>query len=72
MNLTTRNTYLFAISLINSGGNLGGFFAPIIIGALLDAFNNNYNLAFMYFVVVLVIGFALILSRKEPIQEEAV
>ena len=68
MGITTRDTYSFAISLVNSGGNLGGFFAPIIIGALLDAFNNNYNIAFMYFVVVLVIGFVLIMSLKEPKQ----
>ena len=37
MNVTTTRTYPFAISIINSGGNLGGFFAPMIVGALLDA-----------------------------------
>lgn len=68
MGITSRDTYSFAISIVNSGGNLGGFFAPIIIGALLDAFNNNYNIAFMYFVVVLIIGFVLIMSLKEPKQ----
>lgn len=68
MGITSRDTYSFAISLVNSGGNLGGFFAPIIIGALLDAFHNNYNIAFLYFVAVLILGFVLILSLKEPRQ----
>lgn len=68
MNLTKRETYPVAIAVVNSGGNLGGFFSPMIIGLLLDAFG-NYNLAFMYFVVVLVIAFFLILSLVEPAQE---
>lgn len=65
MNITTDETYPFAISVINSGGNLGGFFAPIIVGALLDAFAGNYTVAFSYFVVVLLIGLVLILTLTE-------
>jgi sugar phosphate permease len=66
MGLTTTNTYPFAISIINSGGNLGGFFAPIIVGMLLDHTGGNYTIAFSYFVVVLVIAFVLLLSLTEP------
>lgn len=65
MNLTNRDTYPVSVAVVNSGGNLGGFFSPMIIGAVLDA-TGNYNLAFMYFVVVLVIAFFLILSLVEP------
>lgn len=65
MNLTTAHTYPFAISVINSGGNLGGFFAPMIVGALLDATGSNYTIAFSYFIAVLVIGLALILTLRE-------
>lgn len=65
MGLTNNKTYPFAISLINSGGNLGGFFAPMIIGALLDAFNNNYAIAFSYFVAVLLLALILIFTLKE-------
>ena len=68
MGLTKRETYPVAIAVVNSGGNLGGFFSPMIIGLLLDVFG-NYNLAFLYFVVVLVIAFFLILSLVEPAQE---
>lgn len=64
MNLTSTKTYPFAISIINSGGNLGGFVAPMAVGALLDA-TGNYTIAFSYFIVVLVIGFALIMTVRE-------
>lgn len=64
MNVTTRRTYPFAISIINSGGNLGGFFAPMIVGALLDA-TGSYNVAFSYYVVVLVVAFVLMFSITE-------
>lgn len=66
MGLTNARTYPFAISVINSGGNLGGFFAPIIVGLLLDRTGGNYTVAFSYFVVVLLIAFVLLLSLVEP------
>ncbi len=66
MGLTSNSTYPFAISIINSGGNLGGFFAPIIVGMLLDRTSGNYTVAFSYFVVVLLIAFVLLLSLTEP------
>lgn len=65
MGLTNNKTYPFAISLINSGGNLGGFFAPIIVGMLLDATGGNYSVAFSYFVVVLLLAFGVILTLVE-------
>jgi len=68
MGLTKRETYPVAIAVVNSGGNLGGFFSPMIIGLVLDV-TGNYNLAFLYFVVVLVVAFFLILSLVEPAQE---
>ncbi|MGF7431912.1 MFS transporter [Thermoanaerobacterium thermosaccharolyticum] len=68
MNLTNRDTYPVSIAVVNSGGNLGGFFSPMIIGALLDA-TGNYNFAFMYFVVVLILAFLLILSLVEPAEQ---
>lgn len=72
MNLATDKTYPFAISIINSGGNLGGFFAPMIVGALLDGFGGNYTVAFSYFVVVLLIGLGLILTLVEARPRNAV
>ncbi len=65
MNISTDETYPFAISIINSGGNLGGFFAPIVIGLLLDISGGNYTVAFSYFVVVLIIALVIILTIVE-------
>jgi len=68
MGLTTGKTYPVAIATINSGGNLGGFFAPIIVGLLLDA-TGNYNFAFGFFGAVLIIAFIIICTLKEPVQD---
>lgn len=67
MGLTTRETYPVAIATVNSGGNLGGFFSPMIVGAILDA-TGNYNIAFGFFAGLLIAGFCLILTLKEPKQ----
>lgn len=67
MGLTTRETFPVAIATINSGGNLGGFFSPMIVGAILDA-TGNYNIAFGFFGILLVLGFCIILTLKEPKQ----
>ncbi|MFB3170108.1 MFS transporter [Neobacillus sp. 179-C4.2 HS] len=67
MGLTNRDTYPVAIATVNSGGNLGGFFSPMIVGAMLDA-TGNYNLAFGFFGVLLILGFVVILTLKEPVQ----
>ncbi|AKX93228.1 MFS transporter [Moorella thermoacetica] len=66
MGVTNANSYPVAIALVNSGGNLGGFFSPMIVGALLDAFK-SYNAAFLYFGLCAIIGFILILTLDEPI-----
>ncbi|VFS47302.1 D-glucarate permease [Budvicia aquatica] len=65
MGLTTRSTYPIAISLVNSGGNLGGFFAPIIAGFLLDKFDSFTNV-FIYFGIAALLGFLIILTLDEP------
>ncbi|MCI1935991.1 MAG: MFS transporter [Bifidobacteriaceae bacterium] len=64
MNMTTTTTYPFAISIINSGGNLGGFFSPMIVGAVLDL-TGNYTVAFSYFVFILIAAFIILLTLHE-------
>jgi sugar phosphate permease len=66
MGVADEKTYPVAIALVNSGGNLGGFFSPMIAGALLDSFS-NYNLVFVYFGLAAIIGFILILTLDEPL-----
>ncbi|MDR3589533.1 MAG: MFS transporter [Negativicutes bacterium] len=66
MGLTTGSTYPVAIAVVNSGGNLGGFFSPMIAGALLDAFK-TYDYVFTYFAAAALIGFLLIMTLDEPV-----
>jgi sugar phosphate permease len=66
MGLTTKKTYPTAIALVNSGGNLGGFFSPMIAGALLDMFK-SYNVVFSYFAISAVLGFLIIMTLHEPV-----
>lgn len=66
MGLGTPKTYPFTIAIINSGGNLGGFFAPMLVGLLLDSSGGSYTVAFSYFVVVLVVAFVLLFTLAEP------
>ena len=67
MGLTTGSTYPIAIALVNSGGNLGGFFSPMIAGALLDKFQ-TYDFVFTYFGLAAIIGFLIILTLDEPVE----
>lgn len=49
---------------INSGGVLGGFFAPMIIGDLVDA-TNSYQSAFLFLAATLVISGVIVLAIKK-------
>ena len=69
MGLTNGNTYPIAIALVNSGGNLGGFFSPMIAGYILDTFK-SYEMVFTYFGIAALIGFILILTLDEPVEME--
>ncbi len=66
MGVATGETYPVAIALVNSGGNLGGFFSPMIAGLLLDSFK-SFDYVFAYFGVAAFLGFLLILSLDEPV-----
>jgi len=65
MGVADKNTYPVAIAVVNSGGNLGGAFSPLVAGYLLDVFS-SYDLVFGFFGIAAVIGFLLILSIDEP------
>jgi sugar phosphate permease len=67
MGLATGSTYPIAIALVNSGGNLGGFFSPMIAGLLLDSFK-SFTFVFCYFGVAALLGFFVILTLDEPVQ----
>ncbi len=68
MGIASNTAYPVAIALVNTGGNLGGFFSPMIAGALLDAFQSYYYV-FAYFGIVSIIGFFIIMTLDEPVKE---
>jgi sugar phosphate permease len=65
MGLATAKTFPVASSLVNSGGNLGGFFAPMLAGYLLDKF--GYSGVFTYFGVCSALCVVVIMTMEEPI-----
>jgi sugar phosphate permease len=68
MGLASNSTYPVAISLVNTGGNLGGFFSPMIAGLLLDKFTSFTNV-FVYFGVAAALAFVILLTIDEPVNE---
>lgn len=65
MGIVDRKNYPIAISLVNSGGNLGGFASPMVAGYLLDV-TGNFGAVFTYFGVCAVIGLIMIFIIDEP------
>lgn len=64
MAVSDSKTYPIASSIINSGGNLGGFFSPMVAGYLLDT-TNSFNSVFTYFGACAAIGLLIILTLDE-------
>ncbi len=64
MAVSDSKTYPIASSIINSGGNLGGFVSPMVAGFLLDA-TGSFNSVFIYFGTCAAIGLIIILTLDE-------
>ncbi|EPP3046492.1 MFS transporter [Salmonella enterica subsp. enterica serovar Kentucky] len=65
MAVSDTKTYPIASSIINSGGNLGGFVATMAAGFLLDK-TGSFNSVFTYFGICAAIGLVVILFLDEP------
>jgi sugar phosphate permease len=68
MGLASKKTYPVAISLVNTGGNLGGFVSPMVAGLLLDQFNSFTNV-FVYFGVAAALALLILLTIPEPVND---
>jgi len=66
MGLTDVRTYPVAISIVNSGGNLGGFFSPMIAGWILDTYK-TYDVVFMFFAACSIVSLLLLGMLDEPV-----
>ncbi|MDR7343086.1 sugar phosphate permease [Pantoea alhagi] len=65
MAVADSKTYPIAASIINSGGNLGGFVSPMVAGFLLDK-TGSFNAVFTYFGICAAAGLVLICLLDEP------
>jgi MFS family permease len=53
-----------ASGLMNSGSALAAIVSPPVFGAILDATNNNWHLAFLTSIVFLIIGVGLSFTMR--------
>ncbi|EKK5268582.1 MFS transporter [Cronobacter dublinensis] len=65
MAVADAKTYPIAASIINTGGNLGGFVSPMVAGFLLDT-TGNFNAVFTYFGACAAVGLVVIALLDEP------
>lgn len=63
--LMTKNAYGSSIGIVNFGGQLAGFIAPILIGFLVQLFGGSYSAAFLFLVVAAGIAFITSLTFNE-------
>jgi sugar phosphate permease len=67
MGLTTKEAYPLAFAIVNTGGQLGGACAPLIVGVILDAY--SWNAVFIYLALSSVLCFTLVSTIDEPIDD---
>ncbi|MGY2170403.1 MFS transporter [Pseudomonas gingeri] len=64
MGLAVKDKVPFAASIVNTGGSLGGAFAPFVVGVLLDAY--SWNLVFAFLGACSLLTFIILLTMVEP------
>jgi len=64
MGLATRQKCPFAASIVNMAGSLGGAFAPLVVGMLLDAF--DWDMAFTFLAGCSLCTLGIVLTIVEP------
>ncbi|WP_378952957.1 MFS transporter [Pelosinus sp. sgz500959] len=69
MGLTTKEAYPLAFAIVNTGGQLGGACAPLIVGIILDAY--SWNAVFIYLAISSIICFTLVTTIDEPMDDAA-
>ncbi|MFE4075709.1 MFS transporter [Peribacillus sp. YIM B13477] len=67
MGITSKEKLPLAASIVNTGGSLGGAFAPFVVGLILDSF--NWNMVFMFLSVSSLMTFILLFTIIEPMEK---
>jgi len=65
MGIATKEAYPLAFAIVNTGGQLGGACAPLIVGMILDAY--SWNAVFIYLALSSIVCFAIVTTVVEPI-----
>lgn len=64
MGITSKEKLPLAASIVNTGGSLGGAFAPFVVGLILDKF--NWDVVFTFLSASSLITFILLFTIIEP------
>ncbi|MED3726188.1 MFS transporter [Priestia filamentosa] len=64
MGITSKEKLPLAASIVNTGGSLGGAFAPFVVGLILDKF--NWDMVFTFLSASSLITFILLFTIIEP------
>ncbi|WP_424320985.1 MFS transporter [Lacticaseibacillus chiayiensis] len=60
--LVSKKAYGSSVGIVNFGGQLSGFLAPIVIGVLVQISNGSYTVAFLFLVFTAAIAFVAALT----------
>jgi nitrate/nitrite transporter NarK len=60
--LVGKEEYGSSVGIVNFGGQLAGFIAPIVIGWLVTIFNGSYSAAFLFLVFAAALAFVSSIS----------
>ncbi|WP_155287695.1 MFS transporter [Lacticaseibacillus zhaodongensis] len=60
--LVAKDEYGSAVGIVNFGGQIAGFIAPIVIGYMVTLFNGSYSAAFLFIVFAAALAFVSSLS----------
>ena len=66
MGLTSKEKYPIAMSIVNTGGQLGGAVAPLAVGFILDMF--NWNTVFIFLSLCSLITLIVLFTIVEPLR----
>jgi sugar phosphate permease len=67
MGLVAKPQFPVAFGIINVGGQLGGFCAPLAVGMILDKY--NWNVVFMAMAACCILCFLLVVTIVEPVDQ---
>lgn len=68
MAIASKERYPFAASIVNTGGSLGGAFAPLVVGIILDGY--SWDMVFTFLAGSSLLTLLILFTMIEPMQED--